>query len=108
VSGRGAVALVLASTLLAAPLALPSGMGAPPACAATSAGAGTDGVRETIKSVNRVLSAVLLFLKVLDELPRMDTGVSPPPAYFGSHPDPLPVVAPAPEDVGEFASAGAP
>jgi hypothetical protein len=106
VSGRGAVALVLAATLLAAPLALPIGMGAGPACAATSAG--TDGVRETIKSVNRALTAVLLFLKVLEELPRMETGVSPPPAYYGSHPDPLPVVTPAPDEVGELALAGAP
>ena len=107
-SGRGAVALVLVATLLAAPLALPIGMGATAACAATSAGAGTDGVRETIKSINRALTAVLLFLKVLDELPRMDTGVSPPPAYYGSHPDPLPVVGPAPDDAGECALAGAP
>jgi hypothetical protein len=107
-SGRGAVALVLAATLLAAPLALPIGMGAAPARAATSAGAGTDGVRETIKSVNRALTAVLLFLKVLEELPRIETGVSPPPAYYGSHPDPLPVVAPVPDEVGEFALAGAP
>ena len=105
-SGRAVVALALIVTLLATPLARPLALGVGPAHAGTTLE--TDGWRDVVKSVNRALSAVLMLLKVLDELKIDPPGTSPPPANFGTHPGPLPVIAPEPEVTVETDFMGSP
>jgi hypothetical protein len=89
------LALALAVTIAASPLvsaraAFAADESSPPA--GSGSGSGT-----TVSQANKAIGLLFMIMKLVELLQNVDLpeGGGPPPPLWGSHPDPLPVIAPS-------------